>query len=137
MANTFQCTVVTPSAAVLDQPVKYASVPAWDGLIGIAPGRAALLVKLGDGPLRLDFEEGGSRWFFLGRGFAQMKGNELSLLTEEAIPAENIVAADAEQSLRDAAEVTAVKDDEVAAKDRRINRARAMVRLAERGGGRI
>lgn len=137
MANTFQCTVVTPSAAVLDQPVKYASVPAWDGLIGIAPGRAALLVKLGDGPLRLDFEEGGSRWFFLGRGFAQMKGNELSLLTEEAIPAEDIVAADAEQSLRDAAAVTAVKDDEVAAKNRRINRARAMVRLAERGGGRI
>ena len=137
MANTFQCTVVTPSAAVLDQPVTYASVPAWDGLIGIAPGRAALLVKLGDGPLRLDFEEGGSRWFFLGRGFAQMKGNQLSLLTEEAIPAENIVAADAEQSLRDAAEVTAVKDDEVAAKDRRINRARAMVHLAERGGGRI
>jgi len=137
VANTFQCTVVTPSAAVLDQPVKYASVPAWDGLIGIAPGRAALLVKLGDGPLRLDFEEGGSRWFFLGRGFAQMKGNELSLLTEEAIPAEDIVAADAEQSLRDAAAVTAVKDDEVAAKNRRINRARAMVRLAERGGGRI
>ena len=137
MADTFQCTVVTPSAAVLDRPVKYASVPAWDGLIGIAPGRAALLVKLGDGPLRLDFEEGGSRWFFLGGGFAQMKGSDLSLLTEEAIPAEDIVAADAEQSLRQAAKVEAVKDDQVAARDRRVNRARAMVHLAQRVDGRI
>ena len=70
MAETLQCTLVTPSAQLLDEEITYASVPAWDGLIGIAPMRAPLLIKLEDGPLRLDFTQGGSRWFFVGGGFA-------------------------------------------------------------------
>lgn len=137
MAQTLQCILVTPNEQLLDQPVTYASIPAWDGLVGIAPSRAPLLVKLGDGPLRLDFEQGGSRWFFLAGGFAQMKQNQLSLLTEEAIPVENIVPADAEQALQQALTTTATNADQVTEKQRHITRARAMIHLAAQLGGRI
>lgn len=136
MADTFRCTLVTPEQQLLDESVVYASIPAWDGQIGLAPQRAPLLVKLGDGALRLDFAKGGSRWFFLAGGFAQMKDNRLSLVTDEAVPAEEIVRKDAEASLREAEAKPAVTDEEVARQQRRIARSRAMLHLLEQQPGR-
>ena len=131
MPFDFHCTLVTPHRQVLDESALYASIPAWDGLVGIAPGRAALLVKLGDGPLRLDFSEGGSRWFFLGGGFAQMKGNHLSLLTDEAIAAEDIVRAEAEAALEKSKDTKATTLEQVADRQRQLNRVRVMLHLVE------
>ena len=110
MAGTFQCTLVTPEQQLLDDPVLYASIPAHDGQIGLAPGRAPLLVQLGDGALRLDFEEGGARWFFIGGGFAQMKDNRLSIVADEAVPAEQIVKTKAEEDMAEAQKVEARHD---------------------------
>ena len=52
MAKTFRCKLVTPSSALLDGQVSYANVPVWDGLMGIQPGRAPILARLGLGELR-------------------------------------------------------------------------------------
>ena len=49
--ESFKCSVVTPEKQILDDQVTYASIPAWDGQSGIAPGRAALLVRLGIGTM--------------------------------------------------------------------------------------
>jgi len=133
MAKTFQCTLVTPQKQVLAEQLTYASIPAWDGQIGIAPARAPLLVKLGDGALRLDLAEGEPRWFFLAGGFAQMKDNRLSLLTDEAVPADEIVTQEAQQALEEATQLSAGGDlDEVDQRRRRIDRARTLMRLAEK-----
>ncbi|HAI13510.1 MAG TPA: hypothetical protein DCM28_17515, partial [Phycisphaerales bacterium] len=51
MATSFQCTLVTPERQLVDQPVTYASIPAWDGLMGVEPQRAPLMIKLGAGAL--------------------------------------------------------------------------------------
>lgn len=133
MANTFQCTLVTPQKQVLDEPLTYASIPAWDGQIGIAPGRAALLVKLGDGVLRLDFDGGKSRWFFLAGGFAQMKDNRLSLLTDEAVLADEIVREEVDKALEEATQLSAATLDQVEERRRRVSRARTLLHLDERG----
>ncbi len=68
MADTFRCSLVTPERQVLDETVTYAHSrlsgrSAWMHL------RAPLLAKLGDGILRLEFVEGGTRWFFLAGGW--------------------------------------------------------------------
>jgi F-type H+-transporting ATPase subunit epsilon len=134
VAQTFQCTLVTPQRQVLDQPVAYASVPAWDGLVGIAPQRAPLLVRLGDGPLRLDLPEdagGQSMWFFVGGGFAQMKDNRLTILADEAVPADEISAETARAALAAAASRIAVADDEVRGRDRDRSRAMHMLHVLE------
>ncbi len=131
MADSFNCTVVTPERQVLDSAVTYASVPAWDGLTGVAPQRAPMLVKLGDGPLRLDFAAGGSRWFFVGGGFAQVKDNRLTLLTHETIPAEEIVRQDTQAALKEAEARVALTDDEVARKQRAVQRNKLMLELLE------
>lgn len=129
MANNIQCTVVTPERSLLNEPVEYASIPAWDGQIGIADLRAPLLAKLGDGVLRLDYAGGKSRSFFVGGGFAQVKDNRLSLLTTEAVEDTEIKADEARASLKEAEARVALTDEEVARKRREIERAKTMLDL--------
>jgi F-type H+-transporting ATPase subunit epsilon len=86
----FQCVIVTPEQQALDESATQAIVPAWDGQIGILTDRAPLLVKLGLGSLRVDLAGGRSRTFVIDGGIAQMKDNRLTILTNEATPAEEI-----------------------------------------------
>jgi len=129
VANNIQCTVVTPERSLLNEPVEYASIPAWDGQIGIADLRAPLLAKLGDGVLRLDYAGGKSRSFFVGGGFAQVKDNRLSLLTTEAVEDSEIKADEVRASLKEAEARVALTDEQVARKRREIERAKTMLDL--------
>ncbi len=135
MPDSFQCTLVTPQQQVLDEQVVYASIPAQDGLIGVAPQRAPLLVALGGGSLRLDDRDGNSRWFFVGGGFAQMKGNRLTLLTDEAVVAGDLDRQQVEEAFQSARSRGGVGEDEVDRRDRELGRARAMNRLLDRVSG--
>lgn len=136
-AKTFQCRLVTPTAAVLDEPVTYASVPMWDGLAGILPNRAPIVGKLGMGELRLDFPanddrgQGGTRSYLVEDGFVQMVGNKLTILASKAIPVEEISQADAEAELAEAEARKAPLEHAAAESLRRDrDRARLKVRLA-------
>ena len=131
MANNIQCTVVTPERSLLNEPVEYATIPAWDGQIGIADLRAPLLVKLGDGVLRLDYADGTSREFFIGGGFAQVKDNRLSLLTTEAVEKTEVNVEETRAALKEAEARRALSDEEVARKHREVNRAKTMLELAK------
>jgi F-type H+-transporting ATPase subunit epsilon len=127
-AKVFQCKLVTPTAALVNEPVTYASVPAWDGLMGFLPGRAPMLGRLGVGELRLDFPdtekgEGASRSFVISGGVVRMDDDQMTILAEQAIPAEEISTAAAEAELKNA------KDQQSA------EFARAKLSLAQRGKG--
>lgn len=107
MATSFRCRVVTPTASLVSEEVKYVQLPAWDGAMGFLPGRAPLLARLGAGELRLDIADsakgaGGSRSYFLEGGVAKMQGGELLILAEKATPAEGLTLADAEKELSSA-----------------------------------
>ena len=104
-AKTFQCRLITPAAQLLDAPVTYASVPAWDGLFGVLPGRAPIVAKLGTGELRLEFPDsakGGGKSFIVEDGFVQMVNNRLTILAAKAVPTEAIDAATASAELAEA-----------------------------------
>ena len=100
----FRCVVVTPEQQTMDESVTQAIIPAHDGLLGIQTDRAPLLVKLGIGPLRVDLPGGQSRTYFIDGGIAQMKSNNLTILTNEATLPENI---DAESARAEFAEAQA------------------------------
>ncbi|MBL9031648.1 MAG: F0F1 ATP synthase subunit epsilon [Phycisphaerae bacterium] len=135
--KTFQCKLVTPAAQVLDEPVTYASIPAWDGLFGVQPNRAPIVAKLGLGELRLDFPDkgnakGGSRSFLVDDGFVQMVNNRLTILAAVATPVESLSEADAASELA-ALERAAPADKASAARANKDKaRARLKVRLAKR-----
>jgi F-type H+-transporting ATPase subunit epsilon len=128
---SFQVTIVTPEQQVLDETVDGVILPAHDGQIGILSNRAPLLVKLGQGPLELTQRQSQRpRLFYVEGGIAQMKDNRLTVLTQIAIPADQISAETARAEL---AEATAQRiGDEASFEDRqrRMNRARAMEALA-------
>ena len=132
MAKDFKCTLVTPQEEILDETVIYASIPSWDGLIGLEPMRAPMLVKLGDGLLRLDYDKGGSRHFFIGGGFAQMQDNELSLIANEAVAADQLVKSDVEKDLKEAQDRSAIAEDDITRKARDINRGKAMLKALDK-----
>jgi F-type H+-transporting ATPase subunit epsilon len=85
----FDCTVVTPTASVVNGKAVYAAVPAWDGSMGVMPGRAPILARLGKGTLRVDFADtekgaGGSASYKVEGGFIKMAENKLTILAEKA-----------------------------------------------------
>jgi F-type H+-transporting ATPase subunit epsilon len=86
----FRCVIVTPEQQALDDSVEQVIIPAWDGQIGILTGHSALLVKLGLGVLRVDFAGGKTKSFMIDGGVAQMKGDHLTIITDDAIAAEDV-----------------------------------------------
>jgi F-type H+-transporting ATPase subunit epsilon len=142
-AKTFQCRLITPVAQVLDEAVTYASVPAWDGLFGVLPGRAPIVAKLGTGELRLELAvatgKGGERSFLVEDGFVQMVNNKLTVLAARAVPVESLDAASAGAELAEAEARQAPQDADpirrkIGAEKLRKERefARAKVRLARK-----
>ncbi len=86
MEGGFTCSLVTPERAVLDDVVVSANLPAHDGQLGVLRNRAPMLVKLGSGILELKLKEGSrTKRFEISGGFAQMRDNKLSLVSEKAI----------------------------------------------------
>lgn len=114
VAQSFKCSIVTPAESVFDGEIVYATIPAWDGQHGVMPGQSPLLTRLGFGSLRLDFPppDGGSRWYLVEGGFAQVQDGALTLLTERATPAEKLSAEEATAELAEAnARVTKTGED--------------------------
>ena len=136
MAKTFRCTIVTPSQAVFDAEVGYASFPAWDGQLGVMDGRSPLLTRLGIGPMRLELPDGASRWYFVDGGFAQVHEGTVTILTEHAAPAEDLSAAEAEAALADANARAVAGGKDRARVEADQQRARARLALAGTPGGR-
>jgi len=130
MAASFQCTLVTPERQLFDEPVTYASIPAWDGQLGVMDRRSPLLVQLGCGRLRLEAADGGSRDYFVGGGFAQMKGGRLTLLTDEARPIDELDAEAAKAELAEVQSQAAAGDTQIERRRRKADRARAIAQLA-------
>jgi F-type H+-transporting ATPase subunit epsilon len=125
----FQCTVATPDGLLFEGTITGAIVPAHDGEIGILTDRAPILLKLGAGPLTLH-AQGGDKVFFVAGGVAQMKDNVLTVLSDEATTADKL---NVDAAKKDVAELTDFKTtlgSEAAARDRKLTRARAVLRMA-------
>ena len=131
---SFRCVVVTPEQQTLDETVSQAILPAHDGLLGILTDRAPILVKLGIGPLRIDLAGGQKRTYFIDGGIAQMKDNNLTILTQEAISPENIDAA-AAKAAYEAAKAKAPSDPKDAQeRERTLERNRVKQEMATKKG---
>jgi F-type H+-transporting ATPase subunit epsilon len=129
--KTVQCVVVTPEQAVLDEPVDFVALPMYDGELGVLPGRAPLIGRLGYGELRVR-QGAATRRFFVDGGFAQVRADVVTVLTPRAVPAEEIDAHAADQALEAARGVAATPEAQEAQRKAQ-ERARAQLRIARRG----
>jgi F-type H+-transporting ATPase subunit epsilon len=123
-----QCVVVTPERALLDEPADFVAVPMYDGELGVLPGRAPLIGRLGAGELRLR-RGGRMERFFVDGGFVQVRANTVTVLTARALRAAEIDATAAKQALQ-AALAPAASPEAREAHFKAQERARAQLRIA-------
>ncbi len=138
MPKTFPCKIVTPSKEAFQGEATYVSFPAWDGQYGMMRGLSPLLSTLAPGSLRIDSEEGGSRWYLIEGGFAHVDGDGLTLVTEGATPAEHLHLEEAEAELAEANARVASdeKDREKVEREQRIAMARVALAKSAAATGR-
>jgi F-type H+-transporting ATPase subunit epsilon len=122
-----QCVVVTPESAVLDETADFVALPMSDGELGVLPGRAPLIGRLGFGELRVRHGQQ-TRHLYVDGGFAQVRDNIVTVLTGKALEAEEISAAAAQQALE--AALKPATGDALAGALRQQQRARAQLRMA-------
>ncbi len=132
MANaaTFQCSIITPEAAVLECDATFVAFPAHDGEMGIMTGRAPLVCKLGIGQLRVETDSE-KHLMFIDGGFVQISGSNLSILTEQAKDAAQIDAEAASTALVEARAMPNITDDDHTAKSKAVQRAQIQIKLAK------
>jgi F-type H+-transporting ATPase subunit epsilon len=131
VSEQIQCVVVTPERTLFDESVEFVALPLYDGEIGIGPGRAPLIGRLGFGEMRT--RQGGTiHRYFLDGGFAQVRDNVVTILTNRAIAAEKIDPLAASTELERAKTQPATTETEFLAKGQRVDRARAQVRISRK-----
>lgn len=123
--------LVTPEKTLIDQVVESLRFPLYDGQMGVLPGRAPLVGRLGYGELQYH-DATGVHSFFIDGGFVQIKSGVATILTNRAIPAADLKRPQAEEQLRQANARPAHTDLELATKARDIQRAQQMLSLAKR-----
>lgn len=134
----FRCKLITPQARIFDAKVSYASVPMWDGKIGVMKGTGAIAGKLGFGELRIEFvdryevgvklEESGHKSWFIEGGFVQNVNDELTILAAGATELESLDEASAKKELSEAnarSSASAAEMDEIT-----LSRQKALSKLA-------
>jgi F-type H+-transporting ATPase subunit epsilon len=97
MALTLE--IVTPEARVYSDTVDTVVIPTLTGEIGILPGHIPLLTQVVSGELRL-MKEGKEHILVVGKGFAQIEADKVSILAEHAITEEKIDEQAVEQALK-------------------------------------
>lgn len=122
-----QCAVVTPEKSLLEAVADQVVVPAHDGEVGILPGHARFLAKLGAGECRVTTQGKVTRLFVDG-GFVQVAEDRVTILTDMACAVEEIDlvgAKDRVEAARKTGDGTALAEA-----TRRLN---AMERAKKRG----
>ena len=127
-ARSLHCVVVTPERDFLDETVDFVAVPMYDGELGVLPGRMPLIGRLGFGELRTNKGSTVHRYFIDG-GFVQVRGNIVTLLTSQAMKAEDIDPTAAERELAESLART-FNPEEQDAQLKAQERARALIRVA-------
>jgi F-type H+-transporting ATPase subunit epsilon len=127
--------VVTPETTVLEEPAEFVALPLYDGEIGISPGHSPMIGRLGYGELRI---RGGSgpKTYYIDGGFVQVANNVVSVLTNRAVPSDQLDPQVAADQLAAARTRKANSDELLTIRDRLESQARAQLRVATKAGRR-
>lgn len=123
------CVVVTPERTELDAQCDSVKLPMYDGELGVLPGRAPMVGRLGFGLMTLNSGSDQQRWFVDG-GFVQVTRDGVYVLTNRLIKPEQIDRQGAEEELRKATEMVANTPETRAVRERAIIQARGKLRIS-------
>lgn len=90
MAAALKVDIVTPERSVFSGPASEIVLPAWEGQLGVLPDHDALLSLLRAGTCVVNVQGEGTQRWVIGRGFADIGGDHVTLLTDQAVPVDAI-----------------------------------------------
>jgi F-type H+-transporting ATPase subunit epsilon len=131
------CVIVTPEKTVLDLKAASVTLPLDDGSRGIAVGHAPFIGRLGTGEVRMSGVAGRassqtSLRTFVEGGFAEVGQDTVTIITQRAVDATTIDAAEAQSELTRITAERATGDEAIAARMAAETAARQRLRTARR-----
>lgn len=105
--------LVSPEEKLVSEPVKMAVIPGEDGELGVGAGHSSFVVSLKPGVVQL-YTEGESepRRIFIAGGFADVTGENCTVLAEEAVNVNDLDKADIEQQIKNLNEDLGLAEEE-------------------------
>ena len=128
---SINCIVVTPAETAVETEASSITLPLFDGDKGVMADHAPMIGRLGNGELKLEGPEGGSRFYIEG-GFVQVLDNTVSILTNRVIAVEDLDSSALAEELSDTLAMPGSNDEELDLRERASDAVRAQLRVAQR-----
>jgi F-type H+-transporting ATPase subunit epsilon len=133
MAATLKLEIVTPEAKAYSEDVESVTLPGIEGEMGVFPQHVPLMTQLVSGEITV--RKGGQDYYLaVGDGFVEITAERVAVLTDMAIPAEQIDEAKAEEARQRAQARLAERmdDEEAASVNASLAHALAQIRVKRR-----
>jgi len=133
MADTIKLEIVTPEVKVYSEDVEMVTLPAYEGEIGILPQHVKMMTQLLPGEMVVR-KNGQDHFLAVGDGLIEVTGERVSIVTNMAIPSENIDEAKVEEARQRAAARLREKlsSEEVASVNASLARSLAQLKVKRR-----
>ena len=133
MAETLRLEIVTPQATIFSEDVTMVTLPASEGEMGVYPGHVPLITQLVPGEVIVN-QDGKDRFLAVGEGLVEVARDRVSVVTDMAIPSDQIDQARAEEARERAAARLREKisDEEVASVNASLARSLAQLKVKRR-----
>jgi F-type H+-transporting ATPase subunit epsilon len=131
MASEFLLSVVAPDKSVVEERVTSLIAPGTEGYFGVLAGHSPLIAALKPGLVEYLDATNNRHFIYVGGGFAEVKGDRVTILADEAARANEIDISEAEHRLDQARKALRGEDSglgpeqAVAEIDRAMSRIRA------------
>ena len=97
MADTLKLEIVTPESVIYSEEVEMVTLPGSEGDTGLYPNHVPLMTKVQAGELVVK-RSGAEEILAVGEGFAEITGDHVAILTDNAIDSADIDEAAAEEA---------------------------------------
>jgi F-type H+-transporting ATPase subunit epsilon len=133
MAETLKLEIVTPQAIVVSEDVEMVTLPGIDGEMGVYPQHMRLITQIVPGEIIVT-KDGVDRFLAVGEGLVDVSADRVSIVTDMAIPADQIDEARVEEARNRAAARLREKisDEEVASVNASLARSLAQLQVKRR-----
>ena len=138
MANTLKLEIVTPESKIYSEDVEMVTLPGSEGEAGIYPNHVPLMTKVQAGEIVVS-RDGNEEILAIGEGFAEVTGEHVAILTDNAANSGDIDEAAAEQAKAKAEqrlqEGGDISEDEARALNQAIFYSQAQIKAKRRKRG--
>ena len=104
MADKIAFELVSPDRLLISEDVDMIVVPGTEGDFGVLLGHQPMISTVRPGILEVQNSGGEDRRIFVSGGFAEITSDRCAVMTEEAVPVEDLKRGDLEQRIKTAEE---------------------------------